>query len=201
MSRKRIFYILFFVFIAVGFFAVMSVLIPGYGRKRVPIIGRVEPFAFTNQFGQRVTDADMQGKVVAVNFFFTTCKSVCPKMNNNLKPVYEAFRNDPDFRIFSFTSDPEVDSVPQLRHYADSMRVTPSWQFLTGSKDSLYRAARLSFKLDDPNNNVVSLEDDFMHTQFIALVNRKGEVVKIYDGLKKSEVAEIPGDVRKLLRD
>lgn len=199
MSKKRLFYILFFVFLAVGFFYIMSWLIPGYGKERIPRIGLVEPFSFTNQHGKKITEKEMDGKVVAVNFFFTTCTSVCPKMNNNLKPVYDAFKDRPDFRIFSFTSDPERDSVPKLKHYADSMKVNDSWQFLTGSKDSLYRAARLSFKLDDPHNVVQTTEDDFLHTQFIALVNKKGEVVKIYDGLKKDEVAEIPADVRKLL--
>jgi protein SCO1/2 len=102
----------------------------------------------------------------------------------------------------SHTSDPEIDTVAVLKHYADSMQVNPAkWMFLTGRKDSLYKAARLSYSLDDPNNNVASVEDDFMHTQFIALVNRKGQVVKIYDGLKNGEVAQMKGDIRKLLKE
>ena len=178
----------------------MSALIPGYGKERFPPIAYVQPFRFTNQDGQPVTEKIMEGKVVAVNFFFTTCKSVCPKMNNNLRPSYETFKNEADFMILSHTSDPEIDTVAVLKHYADSMQVdSAKWVFLTGRKDSLYRAARLSYSLDDPNNNVASNEDDFMHTQFIALVNRKGEVVKIYDGLKAAEVAEMKGDIRKLL--
>jgi protein SCO1 len=73
--------------------------------------------------------------------------------------------------------------------------------FLTGRKDSLYRAARQSFKLDDPNNNLTDIKDDFLHTQFIALVNKKGAVIKIYDGLKPSELAEMKNRVRKLLKE
>jgi protein SCO1/2 len=202
MSKKRLFYILFFTAIAVGFFFVMSALIPGYAKERFPPVAYVQPFRFTNQNGESVTEKIMQGKVVAVNFFFTTCKSVCPKMNNNLKPSYEAFKNERDFLILSHTSDPEIDTVAVLKRYADSMQVNGAkWQFLTGRKDSLYRAARLSYSLDDPNNNVASVEDDFLHTQFIALVNRKGEVVKIYDGLKAAEVAEMKEDIRKLLNE
>jgi len=122
--------------------------------------------------------------------------------NNNLKPVYEAFKDEPGFLLLSHTSDPERDSAAQLKHYADSMEVnTAKWIFLTGRKDSLYKAARLSYKLDDPNNNVTTIEDDFMHTQFIALVNKKGEVVKIYDGLKNGEVKEMYADIRKLLNE
>ena len=202
MSKKRLFYVLFFTAIAVGFFFIMSALIPGYAEERFPPIAYVQPFRFTNQNGEAVTEKAMEGKVVAVNFFFTTCKSVCPKMNNNLKPSYDAFKNEPDFLILSHTSDPEIDTVAVLKHYADSMQVNPAkWMFLTGRKDSLYKAARLSYSLDDPNNNVASVEDDFMHTQFIALVNRKGQVVKIYDGLKNGEVAQMKGDIRKLLKE
>ncbi|MDB5251614.1 MAG: hypothetical protein JWP27_783 [Flaviaesturariibacter sp.] len=202
MSKKRLFYIIFFAAIAVGFFLVMTILIPGYARPRVPPISEVKPFAFINQDGQVVTEAALRGKVGVVNFFFTTCRSVCPKMNNNLKPVYEAFRNEPGFIMLSHTSDPAVDSPAVLKRYADSMGVdTQRWVFLTGRKDSLYRAARLSYKIDDPNNNVSDINDDFMHTQFIALINRKGEVVKIYDGIKSAEVAEMYADIRKLLAE
>jgi protein SCO1/2 len=202
MSKKNLFYLLFFAAIAVGFFVVMSYMIPGFAKPRVPPISYVQPFSFTNQDGKTVTEKDIQGKVVAVNFFFTTCKSVCPRMNNNLKPIYEAFSKDPAFLVLSHTSDPETDSASVLKRYADSMQVnTDRWVFLTGRKDSLYKAARVSYKLDDPNNNVASIEDDFMHTQFIALVNKKGEVVKIYDGLKTAELSGMKADIRKLLEE
>ena len=78
---------------------------------------------------------------------------------------------------------------------------TRKWIFLTGRKDSLYSAARHSYKIDDPANFVQKIEDDFLHTQFIALINRKGEVVKIYDGIKPSEVAEMEAEITKLLKE
>jgi protein SCO1 len=202
MSRKRIYYILFFVLLAVGFYLVMSAVIPGYNKTRFPPISYVKPFSFTSQDGEKVDESILKDRVAAVNFFFTTCRSVCPKMNNNLRPVYEEFKNEKDFLVLSFTSDPERDSAATLKKYADSMKVdTRKWVFLTGRKDSLYKAARQSFKLDDPNNNVRDIKDDFLHTQFIALVNRKGGVVKIYDGLKPSEMAEMKIRVRKLLKE
>jgi protein SCO1 len=202
MSRKRIFYVVFFAALAVGFFVVMSALIPGYSKKRIRPISYVKPFSFTNQDGGKVDESVMKDKVVAVNFFFTTCRSVCPKMNNNLRTTYEEYKNEKDFLLLSFTSDPERDSAATLKKYADSMTVdTKKWVFLTGRKDSLYRAARQSFKLDDPNNNLTDIKSDFLHTQFIALVNKKGAVVKIYDGLKPSEMAAMKNDVRKLLKE
>jgi protein SCO1/2 len=123
-------------------------------------------------------------------------------MNNEVKNVYEHFKNDKDFLILSHTSDPGTDSAARLKRYADSVGVTtPNWIFLTGRKDSLYREARLSYRIDDPNNNVVNIDDDFLHTQFLALVNKKGEVVKIYDGLRKAEVEQLIKDAEKLLKE
>ena len=123
-------------------------------------------------------------------------------MNNEVKKVYEHFKNENDFLILSHTSDPNTDSAQRLKRYADSMGVTNSnWIFLTGRKDSLYRQARLSYRIDDPNNNVVNIEDDFLHTQFLALVNKKGEVVKIYDGLRQAEIEQLIKDAERLLKE
>ena len=122
-------------------------------------------------------------------------------MSNNLKPVYEKYKSEEDFMIISHTSDPGTDSPAVLKRYADSLGVdTKKWVFLTGRKDSLYNTARHSYKLDDPANFVQNIEDDFLHTQFIALVNRNGEVVKIFDGIKPSEMKEMEGEIQKLLK-
>jgi protein SCO1/2 len=77
---------------------------------------------------------------------------------------------------------------------------TKKWMFLTGRKDSLYAMARYSYKIDDPVNNLQKIEDDFLHTQFIALVNKKGDVIKIYDGLKQTEMSEMKKKVAELLK-
>ncbi len=202
MSKKTIFYTLFFTVLALGFYFTLSAVIPGLSRKRFPPIAKVQPFSFTNQDGKLVTEKNVKGKVLAVNYFFTTCNSICPKMNNNLKPVYEIFKNEPGFLLLSHTSDPKRDSVPVLKRYADSMQVDGSrWIFLTGRKDSLYRTARHSYKIDDPDNYVQNIDDDFLHTQFVALVNKKGEVVKIYDGIKPSEIKTMVADIKTLLKE
>jgi protein SCO1/2 len=122
-------------------------------------------------------------------------------MNNNLRKVYEALKDEKDFLILSHTCDPETDSAAQLKKYADSMQVdTKKWWFLTGRKDSLYTMARISYTIDDPANNLKSIDDDFLHTQFWALVDRNGDVKKIYDGLKNREVNQLVRDAQKLLK-
>jgi len=188
--------------LTLGFYFALSSAIPDFTKKKFPPIGRVQSFSFTNQDGEPVTQELIKGKVAVVNFFFTTCTSVCPRMNNNLKPTYEAFKNNPDVLLLSFTSDPKRDSAARLKWYADSMQVnTAKWIFMTGRKDSLYQAARHSFKLDDPGNFVTGDETDFLHTQFVALVNKKGEVIKIYDGIKPSEIKTMEGDIKNLLKE
>jgi protein SCO1/2 len=123
-------------------------------------------------------------------------------MNYNLKSVYDQLKDEPDFLLLSHTCDPETDSVQQLKKYTDSLGIdTRKWIFLTGRKDSLYNMARLSYTIDDPANNVKSIEDDFLHTQFWALVDRNGDVIRIYDGLEDREVQGLVKDVRKLLAD
>ena len=202
MSKKAIFYAAFFLVLVLGFYVALSSVIPGFDKKRFPPISKVEPFSFTNQDGKTVTQEDIKGKVAVVNYFFTTCTSVCPRMNNNLKSTYETLKDNPDLLFLSFTSDPQRDSVARLKWYADSMQVnTAKWHFLTGRKDSLYKAARYSFKIDDPENFVNGESVDFLHTQFVALVNRKGEVVKIYDGLKPSELSSMDNDIQNLLNN
>jgi protein SCO1/2 len=168
----------------------------------MPVLQHVKPFAFVNQSGEMVTEQKMDGKVYVAEFFFTTCQGVCPKMNSNMKKIFEKYRNEPGFAILSHTSDPETDSVPRLRAYADSLKVNgANWWFVTGRKDSLYTAARESYLLDDPANNNGNIQDQFLHTQFFALVDRSGRVRKIYDGLKKDEVELLKKDIAVLLKE
>jgi len=203
MSKKNAFYIGFFITLIIVFYFVLTALIPDFGKKKIAAISYVRPFSFTTQEGKRFTEKDVAGKVYVAEFFFTTCKSICPIMNNNMRQVYEKFKNEKDFLILSHTCDPDNDSVPRLKRYADSMGVSSSrWIFLTGRKDSLYTMARISYVIDDPNNNVVNIKDDFLHTQLWAVVDKKGNVRKrIYDGLKQSEVTAMIADIEELLKE
>ncbi len=202
MSKKAIFYTLFFTVLFIGFYFGLKKYIPDFAKSKMEPIGRVMPFTFTNQDGKFFTEKEVEGKVFVAEYFFTTCPSICPRMNTNMKVVYEKFKNENNFLILSHTSDPETDSSARLKKYSDSLGVsTDKWIFLTGSKDSLYRQARYSYKIDDPNNNLQNIEQDFLHSQFFALVDKEGRVKKIYDGLKPSEVNEMMEDIEKLLKE
>jgi len=202
MKRKTPFYIIFFSILVVAFYVILIALIPGFRKSNYPPISYVNPFSFKNQDGVVVTEKTVAGKVYVVDYFFTTCTNICPIIHTQMKRVYEHFKNEPGFLILSHTSDPKHDSSERLKRYADSMGVVGSkWIFLTGRKDSLYRQARFSYMIDDPKNNLKDPEEDFLHTQFFALVTKEGKVVKIYDGLKEKEVDKLIKDAEQLLKD
>jgi protein SCO1/2 len=203
MRKKWIFYIVFFSLLVVGFYFTISRIIPGYADKKFQSLNYVRPFSFINQDGEQVTQQDVLGKVYVAEYFFTTCPSICPIMNANMKKIYEEYKDEPDFMILSHTCDPENDNIIRLRQYADSLNVdTRKWVFLTGKKDSLYNTARVSYLLDDPKNNYQNIEEQFLHTQFFALVDKNGNVrKKIYDGLKKDELKELKKDIAVLLKE
>lgn len=202
MSKKAVFYIAFFVGLSVAFYAAAVHYIPGYNKRKLEPISRVGSFSFTNQDGQPFSNKDVAGKVYVAEYFYTTCPGICPIMNTNMKQVYEKYKGVPGFLILSHTCDPENDSAARLKHYADSMKVdTRQWIFLTGRKDSLYKMARLSYTIDDPANNLNSDQDDFLHTQFWALVDRKGNVINIYDGLKQKEINQLITDIADELKE
>ncbi len=201
MTKKRLFYICFFIALALGFYFILTSLVPEFGKKRIPPVSYVRPFAFTSQDGKIITEKDVAGKIYVAEYFFTTCRGICPRMNNNMKRVYNRFKEESNFLILSHTCDPETDSAAQLKKYADSLGVdTRKWIFLTGPKERLYTMARVSYTIDDPANNLKNADDDFLHTQFWALVDGNGDVKKIYDGLKGSEVDQLIRDAGKLLK-
>lgn len=202
MSTKTKLYLLFFTVLLLTFYYFVFRGTDNW-KVKMPVLSYVQPFSFTNQDGAAVTDKNLLNKITVVEYFFTTCKGICPKLNTNMKQVYEIYKNEPDFQILSHTCNPDIDSVSVLKHYSDSLQVnTEKWIFLTGRKDSLYQMARGSYLLDDPKNNVEKIEDQFIHTQFFALVDRQGKVRgKIYDGLKVLEVEQLKQDISKLLKE
>lgn len=166
----------------------------------------VQPFQFTDQNGKEVTEKDFAGKVYVTEYFFTTCKGICPKMNANMKKVFEKFKNQKDFAILSHTSMPETDSVPLMKAYEEKMigknpQFAAHWYFVTGSKDSLYKMARQSYLLDNNKNNIINIRDHFIHTQFFALVDKQMRVRGIYDGLQQDEINRLDKEIEKLLID
>ena len=205
MKKKLLLFAVFFIVLITAFY---FFLFSGtnYYKSRLPILNYVQDFSFTGQNGNTINQHNVEGKVYVTEYFFTTCKGICPKMNNNMKIVFDKFKNERNFAIVSHTSMPETDSVPLMKAYEEKMigknvNYPAKWYFVTGSKDSLYKMARISYLLDNDKNNNINIKDHFIHTQFFALIDKQMRVRGIYDGLKPDEVNQLEKDIRSLLKE
>ncbi len=109
---------------------------------------KVPDFTFLNQDSLIISNEDYSKKVYVAEFFFTSCPSICPIMNKNMKRIEERFGDRIDFGIASFTIDPERDTPSVLKTYAEDYGVfSQNWHFLTGEKEALYTLANKGFNI------------------------------------------------------
>src|ERR1041385_7136519 len=124
--------------------------LPIYGERdfngKDTVYHTIAPFSFVDQDSSVVTNDTFKDKIYVADFFFTSCRTICPKMKTQMKRVYDATANDPDVKLLSHTIDPEYDSVALLHNFAEMLGVTSDrWHFVTGSKDSIYHIAQASY--------------------------------------------------------
>ncbi|MEO6456296.1 MAG: SCO family protein [Ginsengibacter sp.] len=207
MERKYWWYAGFFV-VLMGTFYLFLFAGNDYYKVKLPVLTYVKDFSFTDQNGKPFSEKNVEGKVYVAEYFFTTCKGICPKMNKNMKNIYEKYKDKEGFAILSHTCMPETDSIPLLKAYEMKMLGTvnnqppnANWYFLTGSKDSLYKMARESYLLDNEKNNSLNIAEQFIHTQFFALVDKQRRLRGIYDGLKQDELDKLSTDIGELLKE
>ena len=225
MSKKLIFYIVFFAVLLSGFY---FFILKDYDFDASPlqvINPAVPAFSFINQDGKIISQKTTDDKVYVAEYFFTTCKGICPKMNANMRRVYDAYKDENDFLILSHTCMPEVDSLPLLKEYEQKMingtllkstdgsysiskmpatvnAPNKNWNFITGNKDSLYKMARTGYIIDNQKpDSTQNIADQFIHTQFFALVDRYRRVRGIYDGLKEEDVQKLIYDIKGVLKE
>jgi protein SCO1/2 len=233
MRRRIWIYVGFFVLLLAGFYLLLPKEM--LNRSALPILNdNVQAFSFTDQDGKQVTERNVEGKVYVAEYFFTTCKGICPMMNANMRRVYDANKGEENFLIVSHTCMPETDSVPLLKAYEDKMingtlaksaggsykiqydsttnnkqpagrggqPTNKSWYFVTGDKAALYKMARQSYLIDNNKpDSTQAIGDQFIHTQFFALVDKNRRVRGIYDGLKEDEIQKLMGDIKELLKE
>ncbi len=136
-------------------------------RKTVP------DFSFTNQNGKIITNKDYIGKVYVIEFFFTTCPTICPRMNANLIQIQNSFSEYDNFGVASFTINPEHDTSEVLKAYADSYGVTnPNWNLMTGNQETIYKLANEGFNLYTAKDE--SVAGGFEHSGNFALIDKNG---------------------------
>ncbi|TNF46003.1 MAG: SCO family protein [Bacteroidetes bacterium] len=167
----------------------------GYGHT-------IGSFSFKDQNGKTISDADIKGKVFVAEYFFTTCQTICPVMNTQMQRVQKALKGEDDFKILSFTVDPDTDTVEQMKRYAIGHKADDDqWKFLTGKKEDLYTLARKSFFVLKPAEaeNQGDVGSDFIHTNNFVLVDQQMRIRGYYDGTSTKEVDKLIHDIHLLL--
>lgn len=186
------------------------VLITGKNHfKTLPIYGPVEisdngdtlyhtvgPFRFQNQEGKWVSDKDIEGKMIVANFFFASCKTVCPDMNSQMARLQSKTGAENDVQLLSFTVDPVRDTIDVLLNYAAKMNADPQrWWFLTGNKDSIYAIAREGFLVSAAADKT---GEDFFHSQDLILLDSKRRIRAMVDGTSWAEVDSLIDKIKML---
>lgn len=171
-------------------------------------IGPVPAFELTNQDSKKITDKDYLGKVYVVEFFFSTCPTICPVMNRNMLRLQDEYYGNPQFGIASITINPEYDTPAVLKEHARELGVKHyNWHFLTGDQDYILNLAKKGFNLYAGKNDKAA--GGFEHSGLFALVDKEGKIrcrkdgygnpILYYDGLEESGVEAIKEDIKKLL--
>ena len=183
------------------------------GAKSLLKFEKVPNFSFTNQERKIITNKDYQNKVYVVEFFFTSCPSICPKMNKNMVKVQNVYASNPNFGIVSISVDPERDTPEVLKKYALEKGATMNnWNFLTGDEATIYKLSNDGFKLYAGENE--KAEGGFEHSGLFALIDKNGFIrsrvvkvgenenpIKFYDGLDDKQVKWIIEDIALLLNE
>ncbi len=160
----------------------------------------IAPFSFVDQDSLVVTNADFDGRIYVADFFFTSCRTICPVMKTQMLRVYEATKGMTDFLILSHSIDPEWDTVALLHEFAERLGVeSKRWHFVTGEKDSIYKIAQTSYfatAMEDKTE-----PDGFIHSGAFLLVDRGGRIRGKYDGTRKEDVDRLIDDIKRLRRE
>lgn len=181
---------------------------------------KVPDFSFTDQNGNTITNTDYEGKVYVIEFFFTTCPTICPKMNKNLVHVQNTFKGNEDFGIASFSINPEHDTIQVLKDYAQQYGITnPNWHLLTGEQEAIYKLANEGFNLYTAQ--VDDVEGGFEHSGNFALIDKNGFIrsrmvngnpIIYYNGIiseaegvdddgQEQQITMLKEDIKKLLNE
>jgi protein SCO1/2 len=198
-----------FIILVFGIWAVPKI-ISKFQKSDLVEIGPVPAFELTDQNKKKISNSDYLGKVYVVEFFFSTCPTICPKMNQSMLQLQESFYGNPHFGLVSITIDPEHDTALVLKEHAALLGVKHyNWHFLTGDKGYIYNLANKGFNLYAGENNKAA--GGFEHSGLFALVDKEGKIrcrkdaqgnpILYYDGLDPKGVTAIKEDIQKLLEE
>lgn len=158
----------------------------------------IADFELTNQNGKTITQDTYQDKIYVADFFFTTCPTICPIMTKNMAEIQKSILDDDDVMLLSHSVTPAIDSVAQLKKYAQEKGVIDNkWNLVTGEKKQIYELARKSYlavKTDGDGGPY-----DMIHTENFILVDKERRIRGFYDGTNPKEIKKLLKDLQILL--
>lgn len=175
--------------------------LPVFGEREVAgadtIYHTIADFSFLDQDSSVVTNETYKGKIYVADFFFTSCRTICPIMKTQMLRVYDSIQNDPEVLLLSHTIDPEYDTVGLLHDFANRLGVKSSkWHFVTGNKDDIYKIAQTSYfstALEDKTE-----PEGFIHSGAFLLIDKERRIRGKYDGTKEDDVNRLLADIQRL---
>lgn len=214
MSKKYSYIGISFIILLFGIYAIPKI-VARFQDSGLVKFNKVPDFEFTNQEGKTITNKTYEGKVYVVEFFFTTCPTICPIMNQKMLTLQDAFFGNPEFGIASISITPEIDTPELLKEYAKNNRIThKNWHLLTGkSDDVVYALSNKGFKLYAGKGD----EDHggFEHSGLFALVDKDGYIrsrkdefgnpIMYYRAIEEQgfpdQIKELKEDIKLLLNE
>lgn len=167
----------------------------------LPVLGPaghlINDFSLKDQYGNEMNTTEWNDKIIVANFFFTHCPSICPKMMDQLKRI-QAYGGK-DIVLYSFSVDPERDSVGRLREYADKFGIKANWHLVTGDKKELYRFARKDLLIVATEGD--GGEDDFIHSDNLVLIDPLKRIRGYYKGIKQNQADQLIKDIGKIRKE
>jgi protein SCO1/2 len=163
---------------------------------------RLENFSFTDSAGRTITQAEVDGKILAVSFLFTSCSLTCPEVSRSMAEIQRRTAGSADVRLLSFTVDPRTDTPPVLAKWGERFGAdTNRWFLLTGNKAELHHVIGTSFLATETNNPFNSMPGNFGGTERIAVVDKHGNVRIYFDGLRVETPGAVVAEIERLRRE
>ena len=158
---------------------------------------KIADFNLINQNGEIITQDTYKDKIYVADFFFTTCQTICPIMTDHMYQIQKEIINDDEVMLLSHSVTPEIDSVAQLKKYAQKKGVIDrKWNLVTGDKKQIYELARKSYFAVKKDGN--GDEYDMIHTENFMLIDKKRQIRGFYDGTNPEDIERFLEDIKTL---
>jgi len=171
------------------------------GSSSLDTMHTIAAFELINQDGEKLTNESFENKIYIVDFFFTVCPGICPKLTSNMSLLQDEFLEDPDVLLLSHSVTPERDSVSVLKNYAeDKGIISGKWHLATGDREVIYNLGRYEYFIEE-SLGLEKEADEFLHTENFVLIDGNRHIRGIYNGLSKTSINQLIADIYALKKE